>query len=102
MKKKVKETEKKNKKLDFKASKGVRRNCKFNNLQYFHAIDNASVDVMHDINEGVVTYCLHDFFTYGINKKIITAEDIQRRVRDFNYTESHKKNHLQLSLINII
>lgn len=96
--KNVKEAEKKNRKLDLKVSKGVRRNCKFNDLQYFHSIDNASVDVMHDINEGVVAYCLHDFFAYIIDKKIISAEDIQRRVRDFNYTESFKK--IKPSLIN--
>lgn len=94
----AKEAERKNKKLDLKATKGVRRNSKFNDLQYFNVIENASVDVMHDINEGVIAYCLHDLFDHIINKKIISAEDIQRRVRDFNYTETHKKN--KPSLIN--
>lgn len=66
--KNVKEAERKDRNLDLKLSKGVRRNCIFNNLQFFH-IDNASVDMMHDINEGVIIYCLHDLFAYGIEKK---------------------------------
>lgn len=96
--KNLKIAENKNIKLDLTATKGVRRKCEFNNLMFFDVIQNVSVDIMHDINEGVIAYCLQDFFSLIIEKKIITAEKIQTRTRDFNYSESYKKN--KPSLIN--
>lgn len=94
----VKLAEDDTKKHDLTTTKGVKRICKFNDLNFFHLIENMSVDVMHDVNEGAVNYCLFDFFNAIINKKIATADDIQSRVRDFNYSETYKRN--KPSLIN--
>lgn len=66
-------------KLDLTKTRGIKRSSKFNDLEFFHIINNMSLDVMHDINEGVVSYCLHDFFEAIINKKVVTAEDVQKR-----------------------
>lgn len=97
-KKYVKRAENKRLKLDLKVTKGVKRSCKFDDLESFNVIQNMPVDVMHDINEGVVSYCLHDFFNIIIDKKTVSAAEIQRRVRDFNYSPIHAKN--KPSLIN--
>lgn len=35
---------------------GVKEECLFNNLKYFHIYTNTSVDVMHDLYEGVSRY----------------------------------------------
>lgn len=75
-----------------KATKGIKRGCAFNNLQFFHIIDNMSADIMHDVNEVAVAYCLHDFFNAIIDKKICSAVDIQKRARDFNYSHGDSKN----------
>lgn len=48
----------------------VKRHCKFNELKYFHMLNNMSVDVMHDINEGAIAYCLSDFFDSIVKIKI--------------------------------
>lgn len=58
-----------------------------------------SFDVMHDINEGVIPYTLSDFFELVVTKKILTVTEIQKRVRDFNYSCIQKYN--KPSLINI-
>lgn len=82
-------------KIDLKKTKGIKRNNKFNELKFFHTIDNVCVDLMHDFNEGIVLNCLHDFFDIIIANKILTVHQIQRRVRDFNYSQvsqEHKFN----------
>lgn len=94
----VERAENKHSKLDLKVTKGVKRSCKFDDLENFNVIENMPVDVMHDVNEGVISYCLHDFFNIIIDKKIVSAAEIQRRVRDFIYSPVHAKN--KPSLIN--
>ena len=45
---------------------GVKKTCVFNTLQYFHSTDNFTVDIMHDLLEGIVQYELKLFFQYLI------------------------------------
>ena len=35
---------------------GVKRSCSLNSLKYFNTCENFSVDIMHDILEGVAQY----------------------------------------------
>lgn len=79
-------------KSDLKRTKGIKRKCSFNNLKYYHIIDNVSVDLMHDFNEGVVPYALHDFFQNITENRILTMGRIQSRIRDFSYSNVHKYN----------
>lgn len=51
-----------------------------------------SVDVVHDINEGAIAFCSYDFFHLIVKKKSVSAGDIQKRVRDFNYGSTQKYN----------
>lgn len=89
-----------NMKMDLVATMGIKRHCKFNDLKYFHMLDNMSVDVMHDVNEGSIAYCLSDFFDLIVKKvKILTETELQQRVRDFNYGPTRKYN--KPSLINL-
>lgn len=44
---------KRGKPIDLKITKGVKRACIFNQLQNFHVLDNITLDVMHDCNEGL-------------------------------------------------
>lgn len=57
----------------------------FNDLDYFHVVDNYSVDVMHDINEGVIPFFIKFLFDRIIQKKIASAGDLQALCRDHNY-----------------
>jgi len=44
---------------------GIKTSCLLNTLQYFHITDNVTVDVMHDLLEGIIPYelklILHSF-----------------------------------------
>lgn len=37
--------------------KGIKRFCVFNKLKWFHMMENKSVDLMHDLNEGIFESC---------------------------------------------
>lgn len=76
---------------DFKESKGVKKYCVFNDLQNFHILNNCSVDVMHDVNEGVVPFFIKFLFERIIQKKITSASELQALCRDHNYGWFWKK-----------
>lgn len=80
------------KSINLKTTKGIKRACIFNNLQGFHVLDNITLDVMHDVNEGIIPFFLTIFFEYCDSNKIVKKNDIQILVRDFNYGQLHKRN----------
>lgn len=57
--------------LTLKETFGIHKNCFFNNLKHFHVISHPSVDIMHDVCEGVIPKFLREFFRYCIAKKIL-------------------------------
>lgn len=78
--------------IDFKVTKGIKRPCIFNELQNFHILDNPTMDVMHDVNEGVIPFFLQKLFDYCDSKKIVKKSEISRLIRDYNYGFLHKQN----------
>lgn len=85
--------------VDLKATKGIKKRCKFNELENFHITENSCFDLMHDSNEGWIAVCLKRFFERCIKDKIMDLFEIQRRVRDFPYPPSYKA--YSPSLINL-
>lgn len=78
--------------LSLKETKGIEKNCLFNRLDNFHVLINLSIDIMHDIFEGVIPFFLKSFFQYCIDKKIASHSDLIRRIRDFNYGVLNNRN----------
>lgn len=73
------------KQIDFKQTKGIKRECIFNRLETFHVLENITLDVMHDINEGLIPFFLSTFFEYLDGRNIVKKSEIFRLVRDYNY-----------------
>jgi len=80
---------------------GVKSVCVLSKLKYYHPAENYTVDIMHDILEGVAPYevnlLLRDFI---ITKKIITVEEFNRMVKCFDYGKlmsSSKPSEIVLS-----
>lgn len=48
--------------VNYSQTKGIKRLCVLNKLDYFHIVENISVDIMHDLNEGVIPFLLKHFF----------------------------------------
>lgn len=78
--------------LDYTLSKGVKKVCKFNDLKYFHILDNMALDVMHDVNEGAISFCLLNFFKLILKQTNLKLGEIQQRVRDYNYGHTYRYN----------
>lgn len=77
---------------DTKESKGIVQYCLFNELEYFHIFENYCVDIMHDINEGVIPVFLKFFFDKLVSQKVLKNNDIVRMVRDHNYGILSQRN----------
>lgn len=64
---------------------GVAKKCLLNDLKYFHTLKNTTVDLMHDVLEGVIQFLLHEIFTFCLKRNLLTKQQLIGRVRDFNY-----------------
>lgn len=70
---------------------GVKRTCLLNSLKYFHTTENFSVDVMHDLLEGVAQYELKCLFVY-LKEKHVTLEELNSRIQSFDYGFMERNN----------
>lgn len=85
-------------KVDFSETKGVKRECALNKLNFFHILKNKTVDVMHDLNEGIIPFLLKHLFQYCITKKVFTEEWLQKRIQFFDFGASRKNSPSLLNL----
>lgn len=90
---------------------GINSECCFNDIPSFHVVENFSVDVMHDIFEGICHYDLcHVIIHFTQIKKYFSLETLNKRKQTFEYgpieignasNEIHpthlKKRHLRMS-----
>lgn len=71
---------------------GVKKDCVFNSLSYFHSTENFAVDIMHDLLEGIVQYELKLFFQYLVKSGYISISALTKRVQSFSYGFLERKN----------
>lgn len=85
-------------------TKGVRMNCLYNSLDSCNMHENVSLDIMHDIHEGVIPSFLTKFFDYCITHGIANEQEITRRIRDFDYGilfQEKKQSSINLTKMNL-
>lgn len=82
------------------AETGIYENCVFNNVTNFHICENMSVDVMHDVFEGICSYTLSKVLQSLIEQKIISLNQINNRISSFSYTKNdvNKPRPIQFSV----
>lgn len=71
--------------LNLTETKGIKSACLLNNLPNFHILSNVTVDLMHDVFEGVVGYLLEEVFKYCIKENIATLGQLQSQVDNYYY-----------------
>ena len=81
---------------------GIVQNCVWNNVMDFHVATNFSIDIMHDLFEGVCRYNFGYMLPYFILKKNFSRETLNFRIKychdghDYNQpvpiTQSHLNN----------
>lgn len=70
---------------------GLKHNSSLNCLQFFHVCNNFSLDIMHDILEGVAQYEMKLLFEY-ISESFISKSDLFSRIYAFDYGYLERKN----------
>lgn len=86
-------------KLDLKETCGVIRYCKFNDLSYFNIFENYSVDIMHDLTEGVIPLVLKELFQFCVGSHICKLDDLKKLCAFYSYPKEFRNN--KPSLINM-
>lgn len=81
-----------------KDTKGIKAYCCLNDLDHFHIMKNITVDFMHDIFEGLISFTLEKIFEQCVSKKIASMEDIQGLVDCFNFGDIHKYKPSKINL----
>lgn len=64
---------------------GIKAECLFNQLDSFHAAQNFSADIAHDLYEGVCNYDLCEVLLHFISSKTYSIEVFNYRKQMFNY-----------------
>lgn len=67
-------------------------NSILNHLSNYHIIDNTTVDIMHDLFEGVIPKELKLVLGSLITQGCFTLDDINNRIASFDYGFIDKKN----------
>jgi len=70
---------------------GLKRNSTLNSLQFFHVCHNVSLDIMHDILEGVAQYEMKLLFEY-LSENVLSKVDMFSRICAFDYGYLERKN----------
>lgn len=78
--------------LSLTAAMGVKSKCILNQLETFHVLRNASVDLMHDLFEGTVGFLLEQVFIYCDTHEILSIDKIQTLIECFFFGELSKSD----------
>lgn len=73
-------------------TKGVKSSCPLNSLANFHILTNVTVDLMHDVFEGVIGFLLEQVFHHCVETKVTTIEHLQTLVECYYYGSLWKRN----------
>jgi hypothetical protein len=80
------------------AENGLQEDSILNTIPSFHVVENYSVDLMHDILEGVASYDLTEILIHFL--KFTTLETINNRKQNFDYgslNSGNRSNPIKLS-----
>lgn len=66
-------------------STGVRMKFSLNYLHNYDIFENPSVDIMHDLHEGLVHFFCSSFFNVCVEKNLGNEQKLIQKIRDFEY-----------------
>lgn len=76
---------------------GVKKACIFTErLAHFSVTSGYPPDVVHDLFEGIVPVLLAQCFGVLISRKLFTLDDLNKRIKNFQYKWGDKKNRPHL------
>ncbi|KAB0790200.1 hypothetical protein PPYR_15466, partial [Photinus pyralis] len=75
---------------------GIKQICIFNDLRFFHVVENISVDLMHDLLEGVLRYDMAHILNNLISKKFVSLPLVNSRIKFFKFSEADIGNPIPI------
>lgn len=63
---------------------GIEQHCPFENIPSFYVVDNISVDVFHEFNEGILHTEISFSLTYFINQNFIDLTILNHKKKGFS------------------
>ena len=77
---------------------GIKEKCIFNDISNFHVSENDSVDIMHDLSEGIAAYVIGKVLQVLLSDKQLTLNEqltldiINNRIETFSCQDFEKPN----------
>ncbi|OXU27707.1 hypothetical protein TSAR_015468 [Trichomalopsis sarcophagae] len=83
--------------------KGVTEKCIFNNIRDFNVVQNSSVDIMHDVFEGVANKVMAQIILKLVEVKCIKIEYINAKLRtiDFQFENTNVPIDIRLDYVKL-
>lgn len=75
---------------------GVHERSVFNLINGFHICVNYTIDVMHDIIEGVANYVMTGLVTVYIKKKYFTIYELNARIKNFDLGNDNRPPDIKI------
>ena len=73
-------------KLGNSSCTGIKSQCVFHKITNFHVTENLTIDMMHDILEGVCVYVIKSIINIFITvERYFTLEELNARIENFDY-----------------
>lgn len=76
--------------MSLKETYGVKSYCVLNDLKYFDIFANCSVDIMHDLYEGVIYHSLYQLFSFCLNEKLFKEAELEDFIKYFSYPKKYR------------
>lgn len=87
-------------KVKFDETQGLKFYCKLNDLLHFHILDNPTVDIMHDLAEGIIPFLMKNLFLYAFSTKIFTEDELKWMTQFYSYGWLHRHDIPSLICLN--
>lgn len=81
--------------VDLQETTGIKRYCVLSDLKHFHIIDNPTIDIMHDVNEGAIPFCLKFLILHCIaseSKVLASVDELNSILMFFDYGFISRRN----------
>lgn len=72
-------------KVNYHETKGLKYYCILNDLQYFHILQNPTVDIMHDLHEGCIPFLMSKLLKFSFKNKIFSESELNSLVQFHDY-----------------
>lgn len=79
-------------KVILKQTIGVKFYCALSDCNFFHILDNPTVDIMHDINEGAIPFVIKGLINYCIGLGLFSVDEVNSLIQYHNYGCQKRQN----------